>query len=108
VPGGEYGEQSDQAAADHVGAEHDRARPDLVGEPATEWDEHCARHAIASQHGAEQHRAAVRGQHQPGQRDGIAEVASSRCELARGQQPEVPVRERTAPPCGPDPLRRLH
>jgi hypothetical protein len=72
VPRGEYGQYGDEATADQVGGEHDLARAQLVGEHAAERDSRGARHAVAGEHDAEQDRAAVRRQHQPWQRDGVA------------------------------------
>ena len=79
-----------------VRAEHQAARPDPVGQHPAQRDQRRARHAVAGQHGAQQHRAAVAGQHEPGQRHRVAEVADGRRGLPGGEQPEVAVGQRAA------------
>ncbi len=108
VPRHEPGEHRHQHAANHVGGQHHGPWPDLVRQDAAERYPRGARHAITGQHGAKQHRAAALGQHQPGQRDGVAEVADRGRELPGGEQPEIAVRQRAAPPPGPNPVHGRH
>ena len=87
----------DGGGAHAVGRHHHRPRCPAVARVTADEQQHGPGHAVCRQHRAEQHRAAVIGEHVPGKRNRVDRVAEIRCQLARDQQPKAAVAQRTRP-----------